>query len=99
MTEAAQSLGYPLKSIFKKIHLPLLKTGVMTGLLMVFVETLKELPITLMTRPFEGDTLAVKVYEWTSEGQWELSAFPALLIVLISIVPVWFLSRKIGAKE
>lgn len=96
--EAAQSLGRPPKTIFRKIHFPLLKTGIASGLLMVFVETMKELPITLMTRPFDRDTLAVKVYEWTSEGQWEMSAFPALLIVVVSVIPVWFLSQKFGAK-
>lgn len=94
ISEAAQSLGHNTNSILHKITLPLMKTGILTGLLMVFIECMKELPISLMTRPFGWDTLSIKVFEWTSEGQWEQSAFPALIIVLLSCIPIWFLSRN-----
>lgn len=92
--QSAESLGHSNFSIVQKIYIPLLRSGIFTALLMVFIETIKELPITLMTRPFGSDTLAVKVYEWTSEGQWEQSAFPALIIVVLSMIPVWFLSKS-----
>jgi iron(III) transport system permease protein len=55
---------------------------------------MKEMPITLMTRPFGWDTLAVRVFEMTSEGMWERAALPSLMIVLTGLLPVIFLVRK-----
>jgi iron(III) transport system permease protein len=57
---------------------------------------MKELPITLMTRPFGWDTLAVRVFQLTTEGQWPRAALPALVIVLAGLVPVILLSRRRG---
>jgi len=51
------------------------------------------MPITLMTRPFGWDTLAVKVFEYTSEGQWEMAAIPSLLIITVGVLPIIFLSH------
>ncbi|WP_333614945.1 ABC transporter permease, partial [Psychrobacter sp.] len=67
---------------WRQVMLPVLSPGVLTGLLMGFVEVMKEMPITLMTRRQGWDTLAVRVFEMTSEGMWGRAALPSLLIVL-----------------
>ncbi|MDZ7642808.1 MAG: hypothetical protein U5K76_00315 [Woeseiaceae bacterium] len=66
----------------------------MTAALLVFVDVMKELPITLMTRPFGWDTLAVRVFQLTTEGEWQRAALPALAIVVAGLVPVVILSRR-----
>lgn len=77
-----------------QVVLPVLKPGVLTALLMGFVEVMKEMPITLMTRRQGWDTLAVRVFEMTSEGMWARAALPSLLIVLVGLIPVWILLRQ-----
>ena len=64
----------------------------------VFVDVMKELPITLMTRPFGFNTLAVRVFELTSEGMWERAALPALAIVVVGFLPVYLLIRSTEAS-
>jgi iron(III) transport system permease protein len=61
---------------------------------MVFVEVTKEMPITLMTRRQGWDTLAVRVFEMTSEGMYERAALPSLTIVLVGLIPVILLIRQ-----
>ena len=70
----------------------MLRGGLLTAALMVFVDVMKEMPITLMTRPFGWDTLAVRVFEMTSEGQWEMAALPSVAIVLAGLIPVILLA-------
>jgi iron(III) transport system permease protein len=65
-----------------------------TAFLLAVVEIAKEMPATLMLRPFGWDTLAVRIYELTSEGQWEMAAAPALVLVIIGAVPVIILIRR-----
>ena len=60
----------------------------MTALLIVFVDVMKEMPATLLLRPFGWDTLAVRIYEMTSEGEWERAALPALTLILVGLAPV-----------
>ena len=79
---------------WRQVMLPVLSPGVLTGLLMGFVEVMKEMPITLMTRRQGWDTLAVRVFEMTSEGMWVRAALPSLLIVLVGLIPVWILLRQ-----
>ena len=79
---------------WRQVMLPVLSPGVLTGLLMGFVEVMKEMPITLMTRRQGWDTLAVRVFEMTSEGMWARAALPSLLIVLVGLIPVWVLLRQ-----
>ena len=81
-------------SRFFILYLPLLKTGFIAGTLLTFVEILKELPMTLMMRPFGFETLSVKVFEFTSEGEWERAALPSLVIILVSLVPVYQLVQR-----
>lgn len=91
---AAKSLGVSGLRLFRRVHLPLLAPGVLTALVLVFVDVIKELPITLMTRPFGLNTLAVRIFELTSEGLWERAALPALTIILIGLIPVIILIRR-----
>ena len=91
---AAKSLGVSGFAMLKKIHLPMLKGGIATAMILVFVDVMKELPITLMTRPFGFDTLAVRIFELSSEGLWERAALPALAIVLVGLIPAFLLIRR-----
>ena len=92
--EAAISLGVTGMAMLKRVHLPLLRTGIATGAVLVFVDVMKEMPITLITRPFGWDTLAVRVFEMTTEGEWERAALPAVVIVLAGLVPIALLTRR-----
>jgi iron(III) transport system permease protein len=91
---AARNLGYTGWRLLRVIHIPMMRGGLLTALLLVFVDVMKELPITLMTRPFGWDTLAVRIFEMTSEGQWQQAALPAVLLVLVGLVPVWLITRS-----
>lgn len=92
--EAARGLGVRGMRIVRKIHIPILKGGLLTGIAMVFVDVMKEMPITLMTRPFGWDTLSVRIFEMTSEGQWDRAALPAVVLVLTGLIPVILLTRQ-----
>ncbi len=94
LDEAARSLGAGRWRVLARVHLPMLRGGMVTAAILVFVDVMKEMPITLMTRPFGVDTLAVRVFEMTAEGQWERAAWPAVSIVLAGLVPVMLLVRK-----
>ena len=70
------------------MHLPLLRGGLAVAVVLVFVETMKEMPATLLLRPFGLNTLAMEVWERTNEALWQEAAVPALAIVLAGLVPV-----------
>lgn len=91
---AARSLGLGAWQSLQRLHVPLLRPGLLSAALLVFVEVMKEMPITLMTRPFGWDTLAVRIYEMTSEGMWERAALPSVCVVLAGLLPVFLLVRK-----
>lgn len=91
---AAQLLSDSPIQRWRQVFLPILSPGVFTALLMGFVEVMKEMPITLMTRRQGWDTLAVRIFEMTSEGMWGRAALPSLLIVLVGLIPVWILLRQ-----
>lgn len=91
---AARSLGLSPRHVLFRLQLPMVRGGVMTAALIVFVDVMKEMPITLMTRPFGWDTLAVRVFEMTSEGMWDRAALPSLAIVVAGLIPVILLVRK-----
>ena len=86
--DACASLGLTPWQTLRRLHLPLLRTGLLSAFLMVMVDVMKEMPITLMTRQFGWDTLAVRVFQLTSESMWEQAALPALAIVLVGVIPV-----------
>ncbi len=91
--ESARNLGCSGVDMLRRVHLPMMKGGVLTAFVLVFVDVMKEMPITLMTRPFGWDTLAIRIYEMTSEGEWERAALPAIAIVLAGLLPIFFLMR------
>jgi iron(III) transport system permease protein len=91
--EAAIGMGVSGARLVMKVHVPLLKTSLTTAAILVFVDVMKEMPITLITRPFGWDTLAVRVFNMTSIGEWERAALPALAIVLVGLVPAAMLVR------
>ncbi len=91
---AAKLLSDSAYQRWRQVMLPVLSPGVLTALLIGFVEVMKEMPITLMTRRQGWDTLAVRVFEMTSEGMWGRAALPSLLIVLVGLLPVWILLRQ-----
>jgi iron(III) transport system permease protein len=92
--EAAIGLGVAGMNLIRRVHIPLLRTSLATAATLVFVDVMKEMPITLITRPFGWDTLAVRVFEMTSEGEWERAALPAVAIVLVGLVPAALLTRR-----
>jgi iron(III) transport system permease protein len=94
LDEASAVLGTTGLSLLRKIHVPILKNGIYTAAMLVFVDVMKEMPITLMTRPFGWDTLAVKVFELTSEGEWLRAALPSITLVLAGLIPLILLNRK-----
>lgn len=93
LDEAAIGLGVGGTQLVRQVHVPLLRTSLVTAAIMVFVDVMKEMPITLIMRPFGWDTLAVRVFNMTSIGEWERAALPAVAIVLVGLVPAAMLSR------
>jgi iron(III) transport system permease protein len=94
LPEAARSLGVCGPRLFCKVYLPLLLPGTLSAALLVFVDVLKEMPATLLMRPFGWDTLAVRIFEMTSEGEWARASLPALTLVLVGLLPVIGLIRR-----
>ena len=93
LDDAARSLGQRAGGLLWRVHVPLLRRGLLTAFILVFVETMKEMPATLLLRPFGVNTLAVQVWEWTSESLWAEAAVPALVLVLAGLVPVFLALR------
>jgi len=92
--EAAIGLGVVGRQLVRRVHLPLLRTSLTTAATLVFVDVMKEMPITLITRPVGWETLATRVFEMTAEGDWERAALPAVAIVLAGLIPVALLTRR-----
>ncbi|MGA7935288.1 MAG: iron ABC transporter permease [Kovacikia sp.] len=99
LDDAARSLGHGATSVLLRIHAPLLWSGLLTAAALVFVDVMKELPATLIIRPFNFDTLAVRVYNLASDERLAEAAGPALAIVLVGLVPVILLSLSIGRSR
>lgn len=94
LPEASRSLGVGGVGLFFKVYLPLLLPATLSAALLVFVDVLKEMPATLLMRPFGWDTLSVRIFEMTSEGEWARAALPALTLVLVGLLPVIGLIRR-----
>lgn len=94
ITSAARSLGATPADVVRRIIVPILTPGLLTAFLLVFVDVMKEMPATLLLRPFGWDTFAVRIYEMTSEGEWERAALPALSLILVGLIPVVILVRR-----
>lgn len=99
MEAAARVLGRGPLSTLARVHLPMVWSSVLTASMLVFVDVMKELPATLMIRPFNFDTLAIRVYELVGDEQLRAASAPALMIVLVGLIPVIVLSRGIARSR
>lgn len=96
---AAKSLGHHKFSILRKIHMPLIRPALATALILTFIDAMKELPATLILRPFNFDTLATHVYEIASLEIFEEAAISALFIVIIGLIPVYILNHMMKLPQ
>ncbi len=99
MDMASRSLGRNNLSTLLRVHLPIIRGGILTAALVVFVDCMKELPATLILRPFNFETLATHVYQLASDELLEQSALASLIIVLVGIMPVIFLNKSISSTR
>ena len=93
--ESAYLLGYSKVKTFKDIHLPFLKNSIFLVVILLSIEIVKELPITLIMRPFNFDTFATKAYVYASQDLLEAAAAPAIFLILISSIFILLTSRYI----
>ncbi|MFS3127820.1 ABC transporter permease [Nocardioides sp. Bht2] len=98
ITGSALSLGARPGAVLARVHLPQLRSGVTVAAVLVLVDVIKELPLVLLLRPFGFTTVSVWVYQLARENYWEKAALPALLIVLLALVPVFVLIRGRAAR-
>ncbi len=96
MDEAARSLGEGQWAVLRRVHLPLLRGGMLSAALLVFVDVMKELPATLVMRPFNFDTLATRTYTLASDERLSEASTAALAIVVVGLVPLIVLSRQLS---
>jgi iron(III) transport system permease protein len=94
MDMAGRSLGLSPGGVLRRIHLPLIRGGLCSAAILVFVDVIKEMPATLLLRPFGYETLAVRIWQLTSESFWEAAALPALTIVAAGMLPILILARS-----
>ena len=99
MDEVAKTTGMHAINIVKSIHMPMMRGSLLTASLLVFVDVLKELPATLILRPFNFNTLAVRTYELANEELLAEAAVPALAIVIVGIIPVIIISNSISRSR
>jgi len=90
---ASRSLGQSVSQTIRRVNLPLIKKGMLTAFILVFIEAMKELPTALLLRPFNFETLATYVYQFVSDEMIEHAALPALLIVLMGLIPFIVVNR------
>lgn len=96
--ESARVLGRTSRQVLWQVHLPILRGSLATGVLLVAVDVIKELPATLVLRPFDFDTLAVVAYQYAADERLAEAAVPALMIVAVALVPILLLIRQ-GASQ
>ena len=95
ISESSMMLGAGRWRTFFSIDIPLIKKGMWSAVLLVFVDIMKELPLTLILKPYGVTTLAVKAYEYASDEMIAEAALPSLCVILTGILPVIFLNRLI----
>lgn len=96
VTASARSLGERPIGIAKRIHLPLARTSLLTGTVLVAIDAIKELPIALLLRPIGFNTLPVWTFNLASESRFEQAALPSLTIIAVALIPVGLLARRLG---
>ena len=80
---------------FRSFYYPQMKSALFLGFMIVFIESVKEQPATLLLRPVGFDTLSTKIYNFTSEGQWEMAASPSILLIFLSLLFVYLINKNI----
>ncbi len=98
LDEAARSLGASQTRLLARVHVPLLSGGIVSGLLLVFVDVMKELPATIVLRPFNFETLATQVFILAADERLAEAATPSLAIVAVGLIPVILLSRSMRQR-
>ena len=96
---ASRTLGETQFGTLRRVHLPMLRGGLLTAALMVFVDVMKELPATLIMSPFNYETLAVQAYRLASDERLQQAATPSLALICVGLLPVIILSRRIMASR
>ncbi len=96
---ASRVLGQGGWKMLRRVHVPVLRPSLLTAALIVFVDVMKELPATLIMRPFNYDTLAVQAFRLASDERLEGAAVPSLVIAAIGLLPVILLCRRIGRAQ
>jgi iron(III) transport system permease protein len=97
--DSARMLGTRDMALMRRVHWPLLKRSTAAAALLVFVDVMKELPATLVLRPFDSDTLAVVAYQLARDERLGEAALPSLALVLVGLIPVMLLSRTLRAPS
>jgi len=95
MMSASRVLGQTFGSSLQRVILPLLRGSLVAGGLLVFVDVMKELPMTLLLRPFNFETLATYAYQFAKDEMLEVAAMPSLMIVIVGLVPVLLMNRML----
>lgn len=98
LDESAQMLGNRTFGLITNVHFPMLRPALMAAFVMVFIDIIKELPLTLILRPFNYQTLATQAFQFAKDEMVAESAAPSLMIIIVSAVPVYFLHRIFGTK-
>nr|MBP6708306.1 iron ABC transporter permease [Accumulibacter sp.] len=99
MDDAARSLGLGQSATLRRVHLPILRGSLLTACLLVFVDVMKELPATLVMRPFDFDTLATQAYTLASDERLAEAASVSLAIVAVGLLPLIVLSHQISRRR
>ncbi|PSU69532.1 iron ABC transporter permease [Photobacterium phosphoreum] len=96
---AAKTMGYASTAMLHKVHLPLIRRGCLIAGLLVFIESMKELNAAILLRPFNFETLATYVFNFASDEQLEVAAFPAILLVIVGLIPLVIVNRSLEQKH
>ncbi|MGB1270854.1 MAG: ABC transporter permease [Endozoicomonas sp.] len=96
---ASRSLGCNTRGMIRHVHIPLARKGLLAGVLLVFIESMKELPAALLLRPFNFETLATRVFQYVSDERLEYAAPAALVLVLVGLIPLILLNRSLDRQE
>jgi iron(III) transport system permease protein len=99
MERAARTLGETENGALARVHAPLAKGAIWTAAILVFLDVLKELPATLILRPFNFDTLAVLADRYAADERLAQAAWPALIIVAVALIPTVLLSGRVAASR
>ena len=99
LDDSSRMLGVTGWGLLRQVHVPLLQRTTVAALLLVFVDVMKELPVTMVLRPFNSDTLAVVAYQLARDERLGEAALPSLALVLVGLIPVVLLTRTLGERQ